>query len=313
MRKAKLLLFNDISGNDVNINLYHYGQGENRLYIQGGIHGGEVTYYIFNELHDWLIKNEKKLKGTITLLPIVNPPAWNQRMYYYTMGKFDFYKGKDWNRSYLGTDTTLSARNSEKIFRLAKKYEFCLDLHTARTSKPYTIFNDLNILKYLRDFGLKYNFFINPDNPNYSLFNGTLTDALFKAKVKSFACECGSHDSLEPENVSLVTNSITNLIDSLGILKGTMKPSMSQQFRLNQISTIYSNDSGFIKYNFEPHQKFKKGQVLGEIFNSSQLGNTSVLIAESDGIMFELAKTHIAWTGDEVMRVVYNNNIEKLV
>src|SRR3972149_10364805 len=123
MKKTKLHLYTDISGNEIGVNQYHYGSGKKSLYIQGGVHGGELTYFIFVELDRWLRQNEDKLKKTVTLTPLVNPTAWNQRVYYYTVGKFDLYKGRDWNRSYPGKDTTLSARNSAKVFEYMKNYE----------------------------------------------------------------------------------------------------------------------------------------------------------------------------------------------
>ena len=136
MKKKKLALYKAVYGDEVSVLVYTFGKGKNTLYIQGGVHGGEVTFFILHELVNYLKSIEEKLDGTVTVVPICNPVSWSQRVYYYTAGKFDLYKGKDWNRSYPGSETTLSSRMSKKIFEIASKHECVIDLHTARNSKP---------------------------------------------------------------------------------------------------------------------------------------------------------------------------------
>jgi predicted deacylase len=40
------------------------------------------------------------LCGKIIIVPIANPLSWMQRVHYTTIGKYDFYDGKDWNRNF---------------------------------------------------------------------------------------------------------------------------------------------------------------------------------------------------------------------
>jgi len=224
MNVTKVNLYTDISGNKIGALKYEFGKGESLLYLQGGVHGGETTFFIFQELFEFFKKNESKLRGKVTLIPIVNPVAWNQRIYYYTVGKFDLYKGKDWNRSYPSTaKKTMSAQNSKVFFNIAKNYQLSLDFHTARISKPYTVFFNKNALDIIRTFGLPYNYLV-PKSPEFSR---SFDNALEKAGKLSFTVECGSHDSYNQKNINEVVDAIKRLVASRKILSIKTKKTSS--------------------------------------------------------------------------------------
>jgi uncharacterized protein len=89
-----------IDGNSLSVYGYTLGDGEKSVYIQGGMHGGEITYWIFHRFYQELL-NQTLLKQ-VTLVPIANPFSWQQRSYFYTAGKFSFIDGKDWLWSFPG-------------------------------------------------------------------------------------------------------------------------------------------------------------------------------------------------------------------
>lgn len=299
MKKREIKLYIDITGNNISVPRYDFGKGKKGLYIQGGVHGGEVTYFIFERLYNFLKQNEKKLNGVVTLVPIVNPVSWNQRIYYYTVGKFDLYKGKDWNRSYNSDpNTTMSARNSQKLFDIAKRYKVSIDLHTARMSRPYSIYFDKKVEEIVKICGIRYNYFI-----KNSKADGSFNHSLLKAGVNSLAIECGEHDSYNVENIKEVENAIKNLISQMKLIeKEEINKNVVQT--TSKIKTIFSPISGFVKYNFNPRDTYKKGDILCEIISSSDIGKKKKVVAQECGIMFELARTNIAWVGDELIRVI---------
>jgi predicted deacylase len=246
-----------------------------------------------------------KLKKKVTLVPIANPLAWNQRIYYYTVGKFDLYKGSDWNRSYPGGETSLSARNSQVLFELAAKHEFVVDLHTARNSKPYVIYMDSTVKNHVKEFGLPYNYYIDVSLKGNGKFKGTLNQALLEKGVNSFTCECGSHDEYNENNVQMVYEGLLRLLENLNVIE--MAPPSNktgEQFVTEKIDVVYSPASGFVKYYVEPWKNFFEGDLLCKILVSSDLGEQIEVKAPYDGVMFELAKTQITWIGDELVRVI---------
>ena len=74
MEKFTLTMGKAIGGGDLSVVGYRFGSGSPTTYIQGGTHGGEITYPIFRKLYERL--SEAGLKGTVTLVPISNPISW---------------------------------------------------------------------------------------------------------------------------------------------------------------------------------------------------------------------------------------------
>ncbi len=313
MKDSKVYLYTDISGNQIHANSYEFGSPKTKgLYIQGGIHGGEVTYFVFVKLCDWLLKNETRLKKKVTLAPVINPAAWNQRVYYYTTGKFDLYKGKDWNRSYGSVNqNTLSEKMSQHILELAKQHDFVMDLHTARTSAPYLIFTDQSIATFIKKYGLINNYFIDFHNEKNSKYAGTLNHALMKLGVSCVTYECGSHDSRNDEHISEVFNSIVSYIEDNIMTAAIIKTDDYQRSIFTSVDTVFAETSGFVNYLVSPRMRVKKGDPLMQIYSSSNIKTRNIIKSPVDGMILELSKTHICWEGDELIRIVPINAFQK--
>lgn len=248
----------------------------------------------------------------VTIVPICNPVAWNQRVYYYTVGKFDLYKGKDWNRSYPGNETTLSARISKKIFDIASKHNVVLDLHTARVSKPYPIYMSQDSKPVIEVLDFKYNYCIDATLGENSVFFGTLNDALVKKGVKEVTIECGSHDNFDQESVDVVFEAIKRLIDTMCLKKKSPKSKENVQYQFDKVVTLFSPMSCFANYIVSPHTQVKKGQKLATFFPSNNLVEKIDYLAPFDGLVFELPRTHILWEGDELFKIIPVESITSL-
>ena len=144
-----LSIGNSISGSPLSVLGYRFSQGTGpSIYIQGGTHGGEITFPIFKMLSDFLTKSAD-WNGMVTLIPLSHPLSWNQRYYFYTAGKFDNYNGKDWNRSFPGDkDGSTTQRCSHMIFEEASKHDLVIDLHTSRISNPFVIVAREDLVEY---------------------------------------------------------------------------------------------------------------------------------------------------------------------
>ena len=312
MIKNKHNLFTDISGNNIAIKSYTFGKGDKAIYIQGGIHAGEITYFIFSKLYEFLSKHENLLNSKICLIPNVNPPGWNQRIYYYTAGKFDFHKGKDWNRSYPGNKTNLSARNSEVIYNLNKDYDLCIDLHTSRISKPYTIFSSDNVKDELKVLNFKFNVFVG----NNSKFKGMFQQTLADNNRKGLTIECGSHDDYNEEDINEVFKSLVDLFIEKGVIHlkefNKCKSKQENLYKTSKIDVLYNDHPGFIQYLVKPRQTVKKDEILAIIYSSKNLEDKIEIKCPFNGIIFELSKSHIVWLGDELFRIINFDNLIKL-
>ena len=311
MKKEMIGLYKAIYGDEVRVPIYTFGKGKNVLYIQGGVHGGEVTYFILHELVNYLKSIEEKLDGTVTVVPICNPVSWSQRVYYYTAGKFDLYKGKDWNRSYPGSETTLSSRMSKKIFEIASKHECVIDLHTARNSKPYTIFMSDKSRQIVEVLGIRYNYFIDSKNKDNSVFHGTLNHAVASQGILETTIECGSHDDFDIESVKMVFEALKKLVH-LKCLEEKNVDVEATMYVFDKTTTVFSQVSGFAKYNVMPQTKVKNGDEIMQIIPSDDITQSVSIISPMDGVLFELPKTHIVWEGDELFKIIPSESIKIL-
>jgi predicted deacylase len=152
------------SGLDITIfkHLFTSQKDGKTIYIQGGIHGGEITFWIFNELFKYL--EQDTFTGKVILVPIANPIAWNQRIYFYNPGKFSFHNGKDWNRNFPGNKLgNLGERISATISKFVLDADLVIDLHTSRKSIPFTFTLSEKNLEITQRLKIKYNYLIDTD------------------------------------------------------------------------------------------------------------------------------------------------------
>lgn len=313
MNNIKLLSSKSIGtapgGNPISINSYEYSNGVSgpTLYLQGGVHGGEVTIWILKQLINKLQSHE--IKGNILFVPIANPIAWNQRTYFSTNGKFDFYMGKDWNRSYPGSaDGTLSQRISSVGFDLASNSDFAMDLHTCRDSVPFTIYSR-KFEHLTKAFGLELNY---QDENIDGKTDGSLGDELTRIDIANFTLECGSHDSYDESNTDELSNRIMMLMHELGMLIEPEVKEASQPKKFTHLNTYLSPDGGFIDHKVASGASVSDGQVMGELNYTDLTKENTLITARSNELILKISPTHIYYPGDHVYQTISEDDLSPI-
>ncbi|MCX6757271.1 MAG: succinylglutamate desuccinylase/aspartoacylase family protein [Candidatus Nomurabacteria bacterium] len=299
--KFTLSIGDNITGSPLSVLGYRFSQGNgSSIYIQGGTHGGEITFPIFKMLSNFLEKNTE-WQGTVTLIPLSHPISWNQRHYYYTAGKFDNYNGKDWNRSFPGNkDGSTTERISKMIFDEAIKHDLILDLHTSRRSKPFTIVSREDLVEYAINSGILPIYLAPKSSSNFPF-----TDAIDNAGKKGITIECGSHDSMNQDDFSLSFNAVLNVFRKEKLLNDNIElKKVDGVFVFEKYETYFAPISGFVEY-LQPLEKLvKKGEILYRIHASNSLNEAIDVLAIENSIIMKYQSTHIATIGDEVVTVV---------
>lgn len=305
MNNIKLLnsisIGTDPGGNPITINAYEYSNGVSgpTLYLQGGVHGGEVTLWVLKQLVTKL--QNYKIKGNIVIIPIANPVAWGQRTYFSTNGKFDFYMGKDWNRSYPGNmDGTLSQRISSVGFALAEKSDFAIDLHTCRNSIPFTIYSS-KFENFTKAFGLEHNYH---DENQDGKTDGSLGDELTRIGVANFTLECGSHDSYNEQYTEELSKRILLLMVELGMLNAINTQLESLPKKFTKLNTYLAPDGGFINHKISAGDSIKKGEIMGELNHVDLSADNMNITANDEEIVLKISPTHIYYPGDHVYQTI---------
>lgn len=293
-------------GNKIKIPYFVFNENANTkktFYIQGGMHGGEVTIWVVNKLMQHLQNYNKKFDSKIIIVPVANPISWQQRLYFYTGGKFSLYDGKDWNRNFPGDKNgTLGEKIAAAIFSLASKAQCVVDMHTSRKSFPFAILCESNV-SYINKIGMEYNYVLPNDEKKFQKYKGTLLYACKDKNIDSVTYECGSHDSLDEENVEIVFQSLLRLLNL-----SNHKNSLQKQYNYSKLLTYRAQDGGFLVPFRKIGQKYKKGDLLFSVLKTDNL-RPEKIFAKENGIVQKISPTHILWPGDDVYECIPEENI----
>ena len=270
------------------------------VYVQGGIHGGEITLHMIRDIYDYLKANIKS--GKVFFIPFANPFGWGQKSYTYTVGKFNDKTGEDFNRTF-GSNSpgNTNVQIAKAILKECEeeKIDFAVDLHTAHTSFPHTIsFSEVD-MKFIKLANIEYNRLCY-DSEEYKT---TLNYQLTKRGISNFTIECGSHDSIDKDYQKQVVEGVLNVIADLGICDFTPTLTRTNQVSFSKSASFFAKMGGIIEFHFDLGEKFKKGDVLYTIYPADLSMEPHKEVAEFDGVIFRFVKTHIYNSFDEVMRV----------
>lgn len=288
-----------ISGSPIELHAYTVTAEKpgKRVYIQSGMHGGEITYWIQHRLYHFL--TEHMIAGEVIFVPFANPASWEQTSYFYTHGKFSLYDGRDFNYNFPGHPAgTLNQRFAHHLFALAKTADLALDLHTARNSVPYCIYSKDEYAPVVRRIGLTYNFLDTERTPD------SFDDVMDPAGITNICIECGSHDEYDAAKNDLVFAGIIRVLADMGLVSSEHGGAAPQAYSFATHKKITAQESGFIRYDTALGAPFKKGERIFTLYATAELGRETAEIATEDGIVYKRAPTHIYRVGDDTVHYI---------
>lgn len=307
--KFKIEFGKGFGGIDLSVVGYRFQNGEGpKIYIQGGTHGGEITYPIFTKLFKYL--NENEFKGTITLVPIANPHSWMSRLYFYTAGKYSMYDGKDWNWFFPGKENgTTAQRYAFKLFEEIKKHDFAVDLHTSRWSKPFLIIGQEKHIELAKKLGVSHNFYMDYEEVKARGIT-PLSDAADQMGIDSYTLECGGHDSMDMDTFEECFKVMLRTLAHNGNIEYSdeVKPGIMY----TGLKTYNAPTTGMVEYIHDYWDEIKKGDVLYRIYPTDDLAEVVEIIAEEDSILAKHQPTHACMIGDQVVQVIPKDKISQL-
>jgi len=280
------------------------------FYIQWWIHWWEITYRIIENIYNYL--SEKWLESwKVCLVPIANPISRNQRTYFYTFWKFDLYMGKDWNHNFPWSETWyLWQRICNTLFWLWKKYDFVLDLHTARDAFPFSMLTNVHTnekisfaskkeYEYAKIMGIEYNLIWDDFNENDG------TDTFSSIWIPAITLECGSHNKYQPQYIKIVTDSILRLMKNKWMIKEDIGEPNYKPKKYTDIKNYKSIDWWFVKFKKSIWDKYKKWDVLYLIKNVKDIWSEDTKVfAEESWIIQKISPTYIYRPWDDIIAVI---------
>ncbi len=191
-----------------------------KLLITGGVHGDEfepmaAVRRLMAEI------DPQELRGTLTLVPVVNEPAFQR-------GHRTADDEKDLARTCPGrADGTVTERIAFELSELIRAADFYIDLHTGGTRftvlplSGYTLHADAKVLntqrRMARAFGLPVVWGTDPN------LDGRSLSVARDANVPAIYCEYLGGGRMEPAGVEAYVRGCRNVMIELGLLDGTVQ------------------------------------------------------------------------------------------
>lgn len=273
------------------------------LMINAAIHGDELNgVEIIRQLLNTL--DEKKLKGTVIAVPIVNVFGFIHKSRYLP-------DRRDLNRCFPGSEKgSLASRMAYTFFsKVADRCDYILDLHTGaihRTNLPQ-IRADLSNSETLRIAQA----FATPVIIDSPLRDGSLRSEAEKQQIPVLTYEAGEALRFDPIAINAGIIGIKRVMQSIGMLRPGRKK-IPNSIIAKSTSWLRAEADGILRTLVSLGDKVEKGQVLAYI--NSPLGKLEVEIrANKSGIVIGQQTLPLVNEGDAVFHLAYFHKADDLI
>ena len=240
------------------------------VFIGAGIHGDELTGQAsLWRLYDYL--EDKEIKGTITIMPVLNPDGLNFGVRGIPEADVDL------NRLYPGkADGYISERITAKIWEVAKKHDAIIDLHTMGPSIPMILIDRLSgDLKAKMDrlaeaTGLTVLEELPPEAYALQNLGASLGGVACTVNIPNITIELGGGKMIDWDSVEAGYLAMTNVLVYLGVVNGTpQRITSSVVIRETGYcrDDVWSEKGGIVEYTVKMGDRVKKGSTLAKIRN----------------------------------------------
>jgi hypothetical protein len=265
------------------------------LCINAGVHATEYSGIgAIIKLYKRL--NPEELKGTLILIPVVNPAS------FWTMTPYvNIQDGVDISSVYGLRGDTISYLIAEKLLKeVFAKCDVVIDLHSGDLLEellPHCGFMkvgnkelDNKTELYAKTFGLEY---VHVDEIKKRI-------GRYELNIPQLYVEIGCCGKIRDNDIEIVLNGIYNIMKRMEIIEGETYTSKKVQI-LQTGDYVYASTNGLYFSYSEDGDDIEKGQLLGEIFDLN--GKVLEKIrAPSDGIIFLKMFNPVKLVGDLIYK-----------
>ena len=130
--------------------------------------------------------------------------------------------------------------------------------------------------------------------------------------VENITIECGGHNEFNEQNEEQVFDAICRIMQEMNMIDEKRENFHDKIFVFEKRKKLYANCSGLFKSGKNLGDKVKQGEVIGKIYNSSDLADVRNVVAECDGVINNFVYGHIVWEGDVLCELVPAEDIKLL-
>jgi len=267
----------------ISLFIFRLGDGKPHVFLISGIHGNEQTgVYVAENLIEKLSKTE--LFGSITIVPVANPPAFRCK------SRISPMDGLDMNRVFPGNrEGTVTERLAAEIWEQAMQADYIIDLHSCEEECiPY-------VLALHREFSYVKSLAYKVGIPYVIESTGTRGQLFVEASregIPAIIIEMGGKCSVDLQSAVRVRDFLLNFLTSLGIIQGYELESKPEFYgRIVEIRA--PTDGLFIPKSFCGSEVSEESPI-GEIKNKNNI--TSPL----NGLLVYIKKVMYVFKGEKI-------------
>ncbi len=310
--EEKVLIGYRADGTPITLTVAKLGEGEPRVFIGAVIHGDELTGLgSIWRLLEYL--SGKEMKGTITVIPVMNPEGFNYSVRGIPGTLLDL------NRLYPGDpDGNIAERITAKIWSIARSHDVVIDLHTADNCIPFILVDPSPPAKpearrRSLELAFKSGVTVLDELPSEEYEKESLSSSLPAVAVANdipgFTIELpSSTGTLDYNAVNTGFKVLKNILVALNIVDDTFEKIteypviIRENLRRERVRTRYN---GIIEYRVSLGDKVAVGEpiavvrdVLGRIVGEVR--------APKEGYVVSIRREMIVWTGDNISTIAVN-------
>ncbi|GAB4285390.1 MAG: succinylglutamate desuccinylase/aspartoacylase family protein [Candidatus Dojkabacteria bacterium] len=272
--------------------------------VSGGMHGDEVNgIYHVRKFIRWLNENDikKKMRGRITILPILNISGFHNKSRYVTEDEADLNRtfGLVPTKSY---SYTLANVLVEQVF---SKATIIVDIHDSGSNNilvPHTrihISDAENCVSCSRE--LAYIFGLEVNLERKGVKNMLAVHMKSKFNIPVLTVEIGGGQKIHHEYDDLALQGLKNILAFSGIIdERVVKPEKQYFVKLRAYYAL--EEAAVFDFKIRPGQKVRKGEVVGDLYYPIKQ-EISPLVSPEDGIIFSMSENNQGSAGEVIFSV----------
>jgi predicted deacylase len=269
------------------------------LFISAAIHGDEI---IGTEIIKTLMQKDilKTINGTLIMVPIVNPYAYNSNSRYLP-------DRRDLNRYFPGAEDKSLTEQVANIFvkEILSKSNYGIDIHSAPVNKsnfPNIRYNenDEESLRLARAFKTPVMLKSKPEK-------GTLRDIASNYNSTVILFEGGEGLRYDDTVINTCIDGILNVMHELQMIKLNISNVTNNTIRATSSHWVRASESGSLRSFKKLGEFIKAGDILGEI-SDHFLRNKAVIKATKSGVLIGTTTLPLVYKGDALFHIAIPNN-----
>lgn len=260
-----------------------------RVCIVSGQHGNEwngiyVAQSLFKDI------SPERVEGTIVILPILNPPAFNEKSRVSSIDKIDLNRTFSRNPPIKPTDH-LGKMIFEKIL---SKMDCLIDIHGGGPGEyaPHVAIVNEDWLDEASKL-LIPDIYIETKTP------GSLAATCYDANIPCLTIEAGVQREIKPEYVTMINKGLRNFLTGKKIIRGKYREIDRHIYRGKK--KIPSPTSGFFKPEIDLGRQIKKGEKIGTV--EKLFGGKKTIKSPVSGKVLYLRKEKVVSYGENLAHI----------